>query len=160
MTTDGDPRPVFVPTLNDALAEEVRMRLTAKRLAKKALAEALHVSHGQVTQRLNGTVEWKLTDIDLAAGLLGMTAADLVKRAADCYQWIEAGHGNPWTHGDAQPSWEVWADVKGWPEKGESPRRGAPGGGSTFLPIGEAGTPSGTRTPNPLIKSQLLCQLS
>lgn len=35
------------------------------------------------------------------------------------------------------------------------------GGGTFFLPPAEAsGTPSGTRTPNPLIKSQLLCQLS
>jgi predicted XRE-type DNA-binding protein len=40
-----------------------------------------------------------------------------------------------------------------------SPRRSAPGGGSLFV-MDESGTASGTRTPNPLIKSQLLCQLS
>jgi hypothetical protein len=39
-------------------------------------------------------------------------------------------------------------------------RPAAPGGGQAFLPLEEAGAPSGTRTPNPLIKSQLLCQLS
>ncbi len=38
--------------------------------------------------------------------------------------------------------------------------RPVPGGGSLFLAVEEGGTPSGTRTPNPLIKSQLLCQLS
>ncbi len=30
----------------------------------------------------------------------------------------------------------------------------------TCLDLGKRGAPSGTRTPNPLIKSQLLCQLS
>ena len=37
-------------------------------------------------------------------------------------------------------------------EDTETPGR-VVGGGSLFLPVGEAGAPSGTRTPNPLIRS-------
>lgn len=133
MTTSDDAPLPFMPTLNDALAEEVRVRLAAKRLPNKALAAALHVSHGQVTQRLKGTVEWRINDVYLAADLLGMTPEELIKRASDAFHWIQGGHGNPWTHGDPEPSFEVWADVKGWPEDDENPRRNAPGGGSFFV---------------------------
>ena len=42
------------------------------------------------------------------------------------------------------------------PETTPVRRAGAGGQISTFM----LGAPSGTRTPNPLIKSQLLCQLS
>lgn len=49
-------------------------------------------------------------------------------------------------------AWALRAGVDlNWLRDGENPREQVPGGGSTFLAI-EGGTPSGTRTPNPLVK--------
>jgi len=150
MTTSAFMPENWQPTLNDAIAEEVRVRLAAKRISNKALAERLHISHGQVTQRLKGTVEWKLGDIEMAASLLGFTYAfELVKRAEDNYQWIQSGHGNPWTHGDPQDPTDVWCEVKGWEYEPlaaeEVSGRTAPGGGSRFV----LGSRYGIRDSNP-----------
>lgn len=132
MTVTNDAQDVFEPKLNDALAEEIRMRLAARRLTNRSLAQALHLSHGQVTQRLKGTVEWKINDIVVAAGLLNTTAEELVRQAQDALTFISLGNGNPWTRTGPQSWFDVWADVKGWPND-ENPRRQTPGGGSFFV---------------------------
>jgi hypothetical protein len=76
-----------------------------------------------VTQRLNGSVDWRVNELWLIADDLGYKGAeDLVKQANDAFVWITQGFGNPWTRSEPKDEMDVWAVIKGWPETpGEEP---------------------------------------
>jgi transcriptional regulator with XRE-family HTH domain len=118
-----------VQTFSFAVAEVIRLRLFQQRIAQRRLADLLGLSPAQVSQRFSGRTPFRLDEINLAAGLIGVDAHELIR------------------------------DAEEFLANDRSPRPATPGGGSMFV-LPEFGTASGTRTPNPLIKSQLLCQLS
>lgn len=65
-------------TTADLVAGEVRAQMARRNLKSRALVPVLGLSQGQVSQRINGHIEWRLSEIDVLADFLGCDPSDLL----------------------------------------------------------------------------------
>ena len=66
-------------TTADLVAGEVRAQMARRNLKSRALVPVLGLSQGQVSQRINGHIEWRLSEIDVLADFLGCDPSDLLE---------------------------------------------------------------------------------
>ncbi|WP_422751377.1 helix-turn-helix domain-containing protein [Micromonospora sp. WMMD1219] len=68
-------------TLSEAVAEEIRVLLTRRRMSGRKLAQMLGVSPSWVSYRLTGQQPIDLNDLQRIADVLGVTVIDLLPAA-------------------------------------------------------------------------------
>jgi len=64
--------------LKERVAEEVRVLMTRHRIKQADLASVLHVSQGQISARLNGRVEFTVSELEAVARYFGVPASSLL----------------------------------------------------------------------------------
>lgn len=67
-------------SLSDAVAEEIRVMMTRRRISGRKLAEELGVSSAWVSYRLTGSQEIGLNDLQRIAEVLDVAVSDLLPR--------------------------------------------------------------------------------
>jgi transcriptional regulator with XRE-family HTH domain len=118
--------------LSQRAARRLRGALAENRISQTAFARAMHLPQQTLSRKVNGQTPFTIDELEHVAEILGLQL-DAVLGLGD--------------HADR---------VIGRCSIRVDERPAAPGGGQAFLPLDEAGAPSGTRTPNPLIPSQPL----
>lgn len=68
--------------LNLTVGLRIAGLLRANRLTQADLGAELRLDRAAVSRRINGRISWKLDELALAAGLLGVPVADLMAEAA------------------------------------------------------------------------------
>ena len=68
-------------TVVERLASAVRAEMARKRITQGGLAAALGVSPAAVSRRLNGVVEFSVSELETVAHLVGLTAEALLATA-------------------------------------------------------------------------------
>lgn len=69
-------------TIADHVASEVRAELARQRRPQRDLADLLGISIQQVSERLRGDVDWRVTELVLVAELLGVPIAQFLPAPA------------------------------------------------------------------------------
>ena len=115
-------------TLSQRAARRLRGCLAENRISQTDLARVLHMPQQKVSRKVNGQTPLTLDEIQVVSDALGVPL-EAVLGVGD---YADRGIG--------------LCSIRGG--------RSAAGGGSMFLPAAEVGAPSGTRTPNPLIRRQ------
>lgn len=64
--------------LKKRVAEEVRVLMTRRRVKQSDLAAVLHVTQPQISQRLNGRVEFTVSELETLARYFGVSPAELL----------------------------------------------------------------------------------
>ena len=67
---------------NFSFNDTLRAEMARRRITQTALAEALGLPQTQVSSRLRGATEWKVTELLAVAEYLGVTPASLLGDAA------------------------------------------------------------------------------
>ncbi|SBT64257.1 BetR domain-containing protein [Micromonospora sediminicola] len=69
-------------TIADHVSSEVRAELARQRRPQRDIAELLGISVNQVSERIRGDVEWRVSELVLVAELLGVPVAQFLPAAA------------------------------------------------------------------------------
>ncbi len=70
-------------TPTDDLANSaIRAEMARRRVTQGALAAALNISQAQVSARLNGSVDWRLSELVVVSHVLGVHVTELLRDAA------------------------------------------------------------------------------
>lgn len=69
-------------SLTARLAAEVRAETARRGLKHRVIAEAIGISAAQVSQRMNGAIEWRLSELKTVADLLGVPISALIEPAS------------------------------------------------------------------------------
>lgn len=88
---DGD-----MDTLTVAVAEELRVHMTRKRITGRELARRLNVSSQWISQRTRGVVPIDTRDMQRLASALQMTPAELLSDAIQRVSGAPARPSNQW----------------------------------------------------------------
>ena len=64
--------------MEEVVAWNVKILLTARRASQLALAEALGIKKAAMSRKINGYISWSLADVVKAARFLGTTPEDLM----------------------------------------------------------------------------------
>lgn len=62
----------------DAVNRAIRAELAAREVTQAGLAAALGIPQSQVSARLRGVIDWRLSELYTVAARLGVTLADLI----------------------------------------------------------------------------------
>lgn len=68
-------------TPTDRLADEIRAEMKRKRLTQERVAQAVGLSTGAYSSRLNGHTPWRFGEVEQVCAALDVDLADLIRKA-------------------------------------------------------------------------------
>lgn len=96
--------------LKERVAEEVRVLMTRHRIKQSDLASVLRISQGQVSARLNGRVEFTVSELEAVARYFGVSPAALLGYAASAPNPDGGGHLSAIRGGVGTSTYPAWLD--------------------------------------------------